>query len=45
MLFGLPPFYHDNIQRMFEMIKTGELRFPKKIQVSDCAKDLVQKVL
>jgi len=30
MLFGLPPFYNENVDRMYELIKLAELRFPKK---------------
>lgn len=45
MLCGLPPFYSENVERMYELIKIGELRFPKKIKVSDEAQDLIKKVL
>ena len=45
MLCGLPPFYVENLERMYEMIKTGPLKFPKKVQLSDDAKDLIRKLL
>ena len=45
MLFGIPPFYSDNVEKMYEYITSANLRFPKKIQVSDNAKDLVSKLL
>lgn len=43
MLCGIPPFYNENIERMYELIKHSEIRFPRKIKISDDAKDLVQK--
>ena len=45
MLCGIPPFYCDNNEKMYELIMHAELRFPKKIQVSDNAKDLLKKLL
>jgi len=45
MLFGIPPFYSNNTEKMFDLITKGELRFPKKIIVSDDAKDLIKKLL
>ena len=34
MLCGIPPFYNENIERMYELIKLAELRFPRKIKIS-----------
>ena len=45
MLCGLPPFYVENLERMYEMIKTGPLKFPKKVTLSEDAKDLIKKLL
>ena len=45
MLFGIPPFFSDNVEKMYEYITKAEVRFPKKIQVSDSAKDLLLKLL
>ena len=45
MLFGIPPFYSENVEKMYEYITSANLRFPKKIQVSDSAKDLLSKLL
>ena len=45
MLCGIPPFYCDNNEKMYELIMHAELRFPKKIQVSDNSKDLLKKLL
>ena len=45
MLFGLPPFFNENVETMYELITNKELRFPKKFNVSDDAKDLLRKLL
>ena len=45
MFFGVPPFFCDNQEKMFQLILKAELRFPKKINISDAAKDLLQKLL
>jgi serine/threonine protein kinase len=44
MLCGIPPFYNENLERMYELIKLSELRFPKKVKVSPEAQDLIKKV-
>lgn len=44
MLCGIPPFYNDNLERMYELIKLAELKFPKKINVSSDAQDIIRKV-
>ena len=44
MLCGIPPFYNENLERMYELIKLSELRFPKKVKVSNDAQDLIKKV-
>lgn len=44
MLCGIPPFYNENLERMYELIKLAELRFPKKIKISSDAQDLITKV-
>lgn len=45
MLFGIPPFYCDNNERMYQLIIHSELKFPKKITISDNAKDFIKKLL
>ena len=45
MLFGVPPFFNENIEKMYELITKGELRFPKKFQVTEEAKDFLAKLL
>ena len=45
MLYGIPPFYSKNTEKMFELITKAEIKYPKKIQVSENAKDLISKLL
>ena len=45
MLCGIPPFYCENTERMYDLITNAELRFPKRIPLSDNAKDLIKKLL
>lgn len=45
MLCGIPPFYNDNLERMYELIKLCDLRFPKRVKVSADAQDLIAKVI
>ena len=43
MLVGLPPFYSENINLMYELIQKADLRIPSF--VSSRAKDLLKKLL
>ena len=45
MLCGLPPFYVENLEKMYELIKTAQVKFPKKVTISEDAKDLIKKLL
>ena len=45
MLCGLPPFYMENFDKMYDMIKNSQVKFPKRINLSDSAKDIIQKLL
>ena len=45
MLCGIPPFYNENLDRMYELIKLAELRFPRKIKTSADAQDIITKVI
>ena len=45
MLCGIPPFYCDNTEKMYEMITRAELKFPKRINISNTAKDIITKLL
>jgi serum/glucocorticoid-regulated kinase 2 len=44
MLCGIPPFYNENLDKMYELIKCADLRFPRKIKTSDDAQDIITKV-
>lgn len=44
MLNALPPFYHENVDKMYDLIRTADLKFSKRVAVSDDAKDLISKV-
>jgi calcium/calmodulin-dependent protein kinase I len=46
-LCGFPPFYEENNQKLFEMIKTCTFEFPSPFwdDVSDTAKDLIRSIL
>jgi serine/threonine protein kinase len=43
MLTGLPPFYHTNVRKMYDLICNGKLSFPS--YVSDDAQDLLRRML
>lgn len=43
MLTGLPPFYSQDVQQMYQKIMTAKLNIPKTI--SDDARDLLEKLL
>ena len=45
MSCGRPPFCHEDLDRMYEMIKYSELKFPTKINISPTTKDLITKLL
>ena len=45
MLCGLPPFYVENLDKMYEMIKGSPVKFPKRISLSEDAKDVIRKLL
>ena len=45
MLCGLPPFYVENINKMYEMIKGSPVQFPKRVSLSNDAKDVIKKLL
>ena len=45
MLFGVPPFFNVNVEKMYELITKAELRFPKKIKITNEARDLLTKLL
>lgn len=47
MLCGFPPFYEENNQQLFELIKNGTYDFPSPYwdDISDLAKDLIRQLL
>jgi len=45
MLYGLPPFYKEDVDEMYSLIQKGNVKFPKKIQTSEEVKDLILKLL
>ena len=45
MLCGLPPFYVENLDKMYELIKNSSVKFPRRITVSEEAKDVIRKLL
>ncbi len=45
MLCGLPPFYVENLDKMYDLIKNSSVKFPKRINLSEDAKDVIRKLL
>lgn len=45
MMVGVPPFYSQNQERMFKMIKKSKVIWPKGCTISQEAKDLIQQLL
>jgi len=45
LLIGIPPFYHQNHNTMFELIQTSEVRFHPQIKISNEAKDFILRSL
>ncbi len=45
MLCGVPPFYAENLDKMYEIIQNTEATFPTDIYLSDEAKDIINKLL
>eukprot|EP01016_Furgasonia_blochmanni_P025933 TRINITY_DN2770_c0_g1_i10.p1 TRINITY_DN2770_c0_g1~~TRINITY_DN2770_c0_g1_i10.p1 ORF type:complete len:624 (-),score=179.59 TRINITY_DN2770_c0_g1_i10:979-2850(-) len=47
MVYGIPPFYNQNQDMMFELIQRASLKFPNRadIIVSPLAQDLITKLL
>ena len=44
MMYGIPPFYNQNQNMMFQLIRDSEVRFPVKPETSPESKDLIIKV-
>ena len=45
MIYGIPPFYSDNKEKLENEVINSQLKFPKEPKISDSLKDLVTKLL
>ena len=45
LLYGIPPFHDERIERCFDLITTSILRFPSKIKANSTSKDIISKLL
>jgi len=45
ILCGLSPFYMESLDKIYDMIQISQVKFPKRINLSDSAKDIIQKLL
>ena len=45
LLTGEPPFYTDDIHRLYSNIKKGQLKFPDHVNLSDQCKDIITKLM
>lgn len=45
MLNASTPFYHRNVEKMYEQISTGEFSFSKIVSISNVTKDFIKKVI
>ena len=45
LLYGVPPFHDDKIERCFDLITSSKIRFPSKIKLSSSTKDIIIRLL
>eukprot|EP01016_Furgasonia_blochmanni_P044226 TRINITY_DN6123_c0_g2_i1.p1 TRINITY_DN6123_c0_g2~~TRINITY_DN6123_c0_g2_i1.p1 ORF type:complete len:404 (-),score=66.60 TRINITY_DN6123_c0_g2_i1:57-1268(-) len=45
MLVGIPPFYHQNQNTMFQLVTDADCKFPSQIPISGDCVDLIVKLL
>lgn len=45
MICGRPPFFSEDLERMYELILYSALKFPPRIVISNETKDLITKLL
>lgn len=45
LLTGDPPFFNEDIDRLYSLIKRGNFIFPKNKEISESAKDLISKLI
>ena len=45
LLFGVPPFYDNSVERIFDLISTTQLNFPSHINISKETKQFISQLL
>ena len=45
LLYGIPPFHDESIERIFDLITTSNIRFPLELKFSSNTKDFILKLL
>ena len=45
MIYGIPPFYSFDNNKLSEIIMNNELKFPKNVEISENLKNLIEKLL
>ena len=45
LLYGIPPFHDEKIERCFDLITSANIRFPSKIKLASSTKDIISKLL
>ena len=45
MICGVPPFYDDNLNKIYDLIQNTEVSFPHNIYLSDDVKDIIFNLL
>jgi serine/threonine protein kinase len=45
LVVGSPPFYSEDIHKIYESVVSLEVQFPKKITLSNEVKDLITKLM
>ncbi len=45
MVYGIPPFYSSNVQKMYRNIVKEKVKFKQNVSISDNAKDIILKLL
>ena len=45
LLYGVPPFHDDKIERCFDLITSSKIRFPSKVKLTSSTKDIILLLL
>ena len=45
LLYGIPPFHDDKIERCFDLITSSKIRFPSKLKLTPSTKDIILLLL